>query len=101
MYKRQAFLICLPNLIWQYQHGFPTWVDLNNVRKTGKNTVLPPLRFLLQQVLMLNPAGAIVWIAGLGFLLFHREGKRYRSLGVTYLAFLAVMMALHLSLIHI
>jgi Dolichyl-phosphate-mannose-protein mannosyltransferase len=90
-----AFLISLPNLVWQYQHGFPTWVDLNNVRKTGKNTVLPPLRFLLQQVLMLNPAGAIVWIAGLGFLLFHREGKRYRSLGVTYLAFLAVMMALH------
>ncbi len=36
-----------------------------------------------------------MWIAGLGFLLFHREGKRYRSLGVTYLAFLAVMMALH------
>jgi 4-amino-4-deoxy-L-arabinose transferase-like glycosyltransferase len=78
-----AFLISLPNLVWQYQHGFPTWVDLNNVRKTGKNTVLPPLRFLLQQVLMLNPAGAIVWIAGLGFLLFHREGKRYRCLGVT------------------
>jgi hypothetical protein len=90
-----AFLICLPNLIWQYQHDFPTWVDLNNVRKTGKNTVLPPLNFLLQQFMMLNPASALVWIAGLGFLLFHREGKRYRVLGVTYLAFLAVMMALH------
>jgi hypothetical protein len=90
-----AFLICLPNLIWQYQHDFPTWVDLNNVRKTGKNTVLPPLRFLLQQIMMLNPASALVWIAGLGFLLFHRDGKRYRILGVTYLAFLAVMMALH------
>jgi hypothetical protein len=90
-----AFLICLPNLIWQYQHDFPTWVDLNNVRKTGKNTVLPPLNFLLQQIMMLNPASALVWIAGLGFLLFHREGKRYRVLGVTYLAFLAVMMALH------
>ena len=90
-----AFLICLPNLIWQYQHDFPTWVDLNNVRTTGKNTVLPPPGFLLQQILMLNPAGALVWIAGLGFLLFHREGKRYRVLGVTYLAFLALMMALH------
>jgi hypothetical protein len=90
-----AFAICLPNLIWQYQHGFPTWVDLNNVKITHKNTVLPPLRFLQQQVLMLNPAGALVWIAGLGFLFFHREGKRYRSLGATYLAFLAVMMALH------
>jgi hypothetical protein len=90
-----AFLICLPNLIWQYQNGFPTWVDLNNVKTTHKNTILPPLRFLLQQIMMLNPASAFVWIAGLGFLLFDREGKRYRSLGVTYLAFLAVMMALH------
>src|ERR1700735_2984500 len=90
-----AFLICLPNLIWQYQHDFPTWADLNNVRKTGKNTVLPPLNFLLQQIMMLNPASALVWIAGLGYFLFHREGKRYRVLGVTYLAFLAVMMALH------
>jgi Dolichyl-phosphate-mannose-protein mannosyltransferase len=90
-----AFVICLPNLIWQYQHDFPTWVDLNNVKNTHKNTVLPPLRFLLQQIMMLNPASAFVWIAGLGFLLFHREGKRYRILGVTYLAFLAVMMTLH------
>ncbi|MGC2791282.1 MAG: glycosyltransferase, partial [Candidatus Sulfotelmatobacter sp.] len=36
-----------------------------------------------------------IWIAGLGFLLFHGEGKRYRVLGATYLAFLAIMMALH------
>jgi dolichyl-phosphate-mannose-protein mannosyltransferase len=90
-----AFVLCLPNLIWQYQHDFPTWVDLNNVKNTHKNTVLPPLRFLLQQIMMLNPASAFVWIAGLGFLFFHREGKRYRIFGVTCLAFLAAMMALH------
>jgi hypothetical protein len=90
-----AFLICLPNLIWQYQHGFPTWVDLNNVRNTHKNIDLPPLEFLKHQIMMLGPASVLVWIAGLGFLLFHRGGKRYRSLGVTYLVFLAVMMALH------
>jgi hypothetical protein len=90
-----AFAICLPNLIWQYQHGFPTWVDLNNVRKTHKNIDLPPLAFLTQQIMMLGPMSALVWIAGLGFLLFHRVGKRYRSLGVTYVVFLTVMMVLH------
>jgi len=36
----------------------------------------------------------VVWMAGLGFLLFHRQGERYRVLGVTYLALLAIMMAL-------
>ncbi len=88
-------LLCLPNLIWQYTHGFPTWVDLSNVKKIHKNIELPPLSFLKQQIMMLLPLNALVWIAGLGYLLFHAEGKRYRFLGVTYLGFLAIMMALH------
>jgi hypothetical protein len=44
---------------------------------------------------MLNPLSALIWLPGLGFLLFHREAKPFRFLGFTYLAFLAVMMALH------
>jgi 4-amino-4-deoxy-L-arabinose transferase-like glycosyltransferase len=88
-------LLALPNLIWQYRHGFPTWVDLSNVKQTHKNVELPPLPFLKQQVMMLLPFSALIWVAGLGFLLFHSEGKRYRVLGATYLAFLAIMMALH------
>jgi len=89
-----AFVIALPNAVWQYVNHFPTLEDLRNVKALHKNVELPPLPFLAQQVMMLLPAGALVWIAGLGFLLFHRDGKRYRALGVAYLAFLAVMMAL-------
>ena len=89
-----AFLIALPNAIWQYVHHFPTLEDLQNVKAMHKNVELPPLPFLRQQIMMLLPASALVWIAGLGFLLFHRDGTRYRVLGVTYLALLAVMMAL-------
>ena len=89
-----AFLIALPNAVWQYAHHFPTLEDLRNVKALHKNVELPPLPFLRQQIMMLLPASAVVWIAGLGFLLFHREGKRYRALGVSYLAFLAMMMAL-------
>lgn len=88
-------LIALPNLIWQYQHDFPTWVDLGNVKRMHKNIELPPFAFLREQVMMLNPISALVWMAGLGFLLFHRDGKRYRFVGLTYLLFLAIMMALY------
>jgi 4-amino-4-deoxy-L-arabinose transferase-like glycosyltransferase len=88
-------LLSLPNLIWQYQHDFPTWVDLSNVKKTHKNVELPPLPFLKEQIMMLLPVSVIVWLAGLGFLLFHAQGKRYRVLGVTYLVFLATLMVLH------
>ena len=89
-----AFLIALPNAVWQYVHHFPTLEDLRNVKAMHKNVELPPLPFLRQQIMMLLPVGAGVWIAGLGFLLFHRDGERYRVLGVTYLAFLAMMMTL-------
>jgi hypothetical protein len=89
-----ALLIFLPNLIWQVQHHFPTLEALRNVRASHKNIELPPLAFLRQQIMMLSRVSALVWIAGLGYILFHPQGKRYRSLGVTYLVFLAIMMAL-------
>jgi hypothetical protein len=89
-----VFVIALPNAVWQYEHQFPTLQVLQNVKAIHKNVELPPLAFIGQQIMMLNPMNALVWIPGLAFLLFHHGGKRYRVLGLTYLAFLAVMMAL-------
>jgi hypothetical protein len=89
-----AFVIAMPNVIWQYLHHFPTLEDLRNVKATHKNIELPPLPFLKQQIMMLGPFSCVIWIAGLGFLLFQREGKRYRALGFTFLASFAVMMVL-------
>jgi hypothetical protein len=90
-----AFLIFLPNLIWQYTHHFPTLEALSNVRKTHKNIELSPLAFLRQQIMMLLPVSAAAWVPGLAFLLFGSRVKHYRCLGITYLVFLAVMMKLH------
>jgi hypothetical protein len=89
-----AFLIALPNVIWQYTHHFPTLEDLRNVKAIHKNVELPPLDFIKQQITMLNPITDLVWAVGLGYLLFHRDAKRIRFLGLTYLAFLAVMIYL-------
>jgi len=58
--------IALLNLVWQYQHQFPTWVDLSNVKRTHKNIELPPIPFLRQQIMMLSRAGGLVWIARAG-----------------------------------
>jgi hypothetical protein len=89
-----ALLIFLPNLVWQYTHHFPTLEALSNVRKTHKNIELPPLPFLRQQIMMLLPVSALVWIPGLAFLLLNNKAKQYRCLGITYLVFLSVMMIL-------
>jgi hypothetical protein len=89
-----ALLIFLPNLLWQVQHHFPTLEALRNVKATHKNVELPPLDFFKQQVFMLNRASVLVWIAGLGFLLVGRRTKSWRVLGITYVVFLGIMMAL-------
>ena len=89
-----AVLIFLPNLIWQMQHHFPTLEDLRNVRATGKNVVLPPLQFISQQVMVMNPTLLLVWLAGLWSFLIG-EKRRYRLLGWVFLVFFAEMMLLH------
>ena len=89
-----AFCIALPNVLWQYAHHFPTLEDLRNVKATHKNVELPPLPFLKQQIMMLNPLSALVWLAGLGYLFFHSKARPFRFLGLTYLFFLAIMMYL-------
>src|SRR5260370_23921979 len=44
--------------------------------------------------MMLNMASVLVWIAGLGFLVFGSRTRTWRALGITYLVFLGIMMAL-------
>lgn len=87
-----ALALFLPNLIWQARHGYPTLEDLRNVQRSGKNVVLSPLEFVRQQILLLHPALLPVWVTGLVSLLIGRL-RRFRILGWTYLALLALMIA--------
>jgi len=89
-----AFLIFLPNLIWQYQNDWATLELLQNVQKTGKNVVLAPHEFIFQQIFILFPLTAPVWVAGIWYLLFDKSGKRFRTLGFGYLITLALMILL-------
>jgi hypothetical protein len=89
-----AFVLFLPNLIWQYENNWATLELLQNVQKTGKNVVLSPLEFILQQMLIMLPFTAPIWLGGLWYLLFDRSGKRFRTLGIAYVAVLAIMILL-------
>ncbi len=60
-----AFLIALPNVLWQIEHGWPTWVLLNNIAHSNKNVVLTPLQFIAQQFTLMNPGTAPLWLGGL------------------------------------
>lgn len=76
-----AVLIFLPNVLWQVRQDWPTLELLQNVKETGKNVVLAPGPFLVQQAMMLNPFSAPLWIAGLVYLF---RTPRHRVLAWTY-----------------
>jgi len=80
-----AFLIFLPNLIWNIRNHWPFLELLHNIRANGRDVQLSPLQFFLQQVLLLHPLTAPVWITGLIALLFSSRLRNYRLLGWSYL----------------
>lgn len=89
------FLIALPNILWQVHNHWPTLEFLHNGRVSGKNTVLPPLKFFGAQILMEHPINALLWITGIVALLRARSIRDCRWLGFAYLIFLTIMCALH------
>ena len=89
-----AFLIFLPNIVWQVNNDFATLELLQNVQKTGKNVVMSPLQFFVSQILGMFPTAFPVWLAGIWFFLADKNGKRFRFLGICYLVLLALMIYL-------
>lgn len=89
-----AFLIFLPNLVWEIHRGFPTIELLRNVQKSGRNVALSSLGFLAQQILLMHPLSAPLWLAGLWYFLHDEASKRFRVLGWTYLLILLFFLVL-------
>lgn len=80
-----AFLIFLPNLIWNLHNHWPFLELMHNIRASGRDVQLSALQFFLQQILLLHPLTAPIWIAGVIALLFSSRLKNYRALGWCYL----------------
>jgi hypothetical protein len=87
-----VILIALPNLIWQYRHDWPVVTHMRELSETQLIHVRIDI-FLYEQFMMNFPA-VIIWIAGLVFILFTREGKKYRILGFMYVLTLAQLIIL-------
>jgi hypothetical protein len=90
-----ALLIFLPNLIWNIQHHWPFLELMRNVRATGKDIILPPGQYLLQQILMMNPFSFLFWFGGLLFYLLSPTARRYRVFGWAFLITIAFFMLTH------
>ena len=84
-----ALLLALPNIIWQVANGWPSLEFYHNAQVL-KNEPSPPLQSLTMQVLVMNPVAWPVWLVGLGRLLFARDARPLRSLGVMFVVLLVV-----------
>jgi hypothetical protein len=89
-----AFALFLPNLIWLVLHDFPFLELMHNIRGTNRDVVRGPVAFVLDQIGMLNPLLAPLWLGGLAWLLISRAGTKFRLLGIAYLAMLILFIAL-------
>lgn len=89
-----AVLLAAPSVLWQLRHGLP-FVEMMHAQAAGKNVALAPLAFIVNQVLVMNPLFAPLWIAGFlaPFFLPKLEPMRFAALG--FLLFFALLLSLH------
>jgi 4-amino-4-deoxy-L-arabinose transferase-like glycosyltransferase len=74
--------LALPNLLWQVHNHWPTLEWLIGISKSDKDVKLPPLQFLVGQVMMLTPWTVALWLSGVVWLLVSKTARLFRFLGV-------------------
>ena len=90
-----AFLIFLPNLIWNVQHNFPFLELMHNIRESGRDLPFTPLGYIRAQIFMMNPVTSPIWLFGALYFIFFQTGKPFRMLGWTFLSVLLMFILLH------
>ena len=86
-----AILLALPNTLWQILHGLPMWELLQNGAH-GKNVVLSPTEYVLQEVLITNPVLSLIWVGGLVWAMI---APARRWIAYSYFVLLIIMIATH------
>lgn len=89
-----AVVLISPNIWWQWHYHFPV---VGHMRELAASQLVNvrPLNFLLDQLLMHGPGGALVWIAGLVFLFRAKDMRPYRLLAWHFAAVIAVFLLLN------
>lgn len=90
-----AFLVFLPNVLWNIHYHWPFLQLMHNIRAEGRDVVWGPAQFFFQQMLVMNPIEAPIWLGGLFALLFWAKLRPYRVLGWSYVVSYTTFFVLH------
>ncbi|WP_183562757.1 ArnT family glycosyltransferase [Mucilaginibacter sp. SP1R1] len=77
-----AFLICLPNLLWQIHHHWPLVSHMKALRSEQLDYITPT-EFIEQQ-LTVHGVALFVWFTGLLFLIFSFRLRNFQFLAIAY-----------------
>lgn len=77
-----AFIIFLPNLIWQLYHHLPVITHMKTLQKEQLKFIKPS-DFILQQ-LVVNGVALFIWLTGLIFLFFSSRLHKFQFLAYSF-----------------
>lgn len=84
-----AFLIFLPNVIWQYLHHWPVLTHMKELTET--QLVNNTIEGLIKAQLISNGTALLLWVPGLLLLLFHKSLAQLRWVGFSYFVLLILL----------
>ncbi len=87
-----AAAVVLPNVVWQWRHGWAFLVFLAGKTSSGVNLRSGPLQFFFQQDLALGFLTVGYCVGGLLWLLFGPSARRFRALGWAYVFTAALLL---------
>jgi hypothetical protein len=90
-----AGVIFLPNLLWNIRHHFPFLELQQNIRRSGRNVALPPALFFGEEIEAMLHLSLAVWLGGLWFFFFRKEGKPFRFLGWAWIITVLVIVTMN------
>ncbi len=84
-----ALLIFSPYILWQIKEGFPSLEYYKNYA-IGKTWPTTPSEFIKNQVVVMSLLAFPVWLLGIYYFIFKKEGEKFRSFGYAYIIILVV-----------
>jgi hypothetical protein len=88
-----AFIIFLPNIIWQFRHHLPVFTHMKTLQENQLDFNTPS-GFIMQE-LVVNGIALFVWLTGFIFLLFSSRLNKFQFLAFAFIFIFAFYLIMH------